>query len=73
MEKHIEKNKQVFEFISIIKEVDKNGFNYSMTKNMFLDFLEFINMPWDEYTNTKTKEEIIKDYKYFSFNVYLPF
>jgi len=69
----MEKNKQVLEFISIIKDIDKFYIDYELAMNMFFEYLEFIEMSWDEYTSIKTKVEIINDYKYFSLHLYLPF
>jgi hypothetical protein len=69
----MKKNKQVLEFSNIIEQVDKTTFDYEMTRNMFLDFLEFVNKPWNEYVDLKTKKEIMDDYKYFSQYIYMPF
>lgn len=73
MEENIEKNKQVLEFATIIEEAEQIKHKYSYLRNMFIEFLEYVNMSWDEYKGKKTKEQIIKEYKYFSDNVYLPF
>jgi hypothetical protein len=68
----MEKNKQVLEFGDIIMEV--NPFmDYTILRNMFLEFVEWTGVPWKTYVNTKTKKEILEDFKYFSIYYYLPF
>lgn len=69
----LEKNKQVLEFISIIEEVEKNKLTYSNQRDMFIQFIEYVDTPWDEYKIIKNKEQILEDYTIFNFKVYLPF
>jgi hypothetical protein len=73
METNIEKNKQVLEFISIIEEVEQTKMRYSLMKEMFIDFIEYVNMSWDEYKDNNTVEQIKQECEYFSNHVYLPF
>jgi hypothetical protein len=69
----MKKNKQLLEFSNIIEQVDKTTFGYEITRDMFLDFLEFVNKSWIEYVDLKTKKEIMDDYEYFSKYIYIPF
>ena len=70
----MEKNKQVLEFGDIIVEADKSPItDYPSLRKMFLEYIEYIGMSWDNYTKMKSKKEIIEDYKHFSLYYYLPF
>ncbi len=69
----MEKNKQVLEFGDIIKEIDNFALNYDILRSMFLDYIEYIGMSWQEYVKIKTKKEIIVDFNNFSLYYYLPF
>jgi hypothetical protein len=68
----MEKNKQVLEFGDIIQEV--NPFvSYEILRKMYIEYVEWIGVPWQTYVNTKTKKEIIEEFKYFSLYYYMPF
>lgn len=69
----MEKNKQVLEFGDIIKEIDNFSLRYDILRSMFLDYIEYIGMSWQEYVKIKTKREIIADFNNFSLYYYLPF
>lgn len=70
----MEKNKQVVEFGNIIKDIDSGlVIHYNLLRNLFLDYIEYLGMPWEEYTKKKTRKEIIDDFKYFNLYYYLPF
>ena len=70
----MEKNKQVLEFGDIIKEIDEGlVLHYNLLRNLYLDYIEYIGMSWQEYLNSKTKKEIIEEFKHFSLYYYLPF
>jgi len=58
----MEKNKQVEEFGDIIQEIDNFALNYDILRSMFLDYIEYIGMSWQEYVKIKTKKEIIADF-----------
>ena len=69
----MEKNKQILEFGDIMKESDSYVPEYRIIRSMFIEFVEYIGMSWNEFKNIKTKEEIIDEYKNFILNYYLPF
>jgi hypothetical protein len=71
----MEKNKQVLEFGELMKSAYPSCFvmTYKDLRSMYLDYLEFISMPWTEYINTRTKSEIIANIKNFNLYHYLPF
>lgn len=70
----MEKNKQVLEFGEIIKEVDPGILlYYDNLRRLYLDYLMYIAMPWQEYLNSKTKSEILSDFNHFGLYHYLPF
>lgn len=70
----MEKNKQVLEFGDIIKEAEGETIReYPMLRGLFLDYLEYIGMSWENYQKLKSKKEIVEDYKIFSLYHYLPF
>lgn len=70
----MEKSKQVLEFGDIIKEAEGEvPREYSMLRSLFMDYIEYIGMSWENYQKLKSKKEIIEDYKHFSLYYYLPF
>jgi hypothetical protein len=70
----MEKNKQVLEFGDIIKEVDSGLIlHYDLLRKLYLDFLDYIAIPWQDYIRTRTKNEVIGDFKHFNLYHYLPF
>lgn len=70
----MEKNKQVIEFGNIMKDIDIGPtLHYPILRSVFLDFIEYIGVNWDDYIKTRTRKEIIDDMKYFNQYIYLPF
>lgn len=66
---NMEKNKQILEFANIINDKSE----YKIIKRLFLNYIEYINMSWDDYIKIKTKKEIIEEFNNFNLYYYLPF
>lgn len=70
----MEKNKQVTEFGDIIIDIDPGMvMDYKVLRSMYIDFIEYVGISWDEYKKRRTRIEIIGDFKHFSMYYYLPF